>query len=66
MCVQDADRFDALGAIGIVRSFAYYEMLFYLKDLMNTDIEKKLQKLERFVMKDFVSKFLSKRNLKYI
>ena len=59
MCVQDADRFDALGAIGIVRSFAYYEMLFYLKDLMNTDIEKKIAEVrdvcyDRFCFKVFI------------
>ena len=52
MIVQDADRLDALGAVGIARTFAYggekgrsmedsvahfHEKLLLLKDLMNTD-----------------------------
>ena len=55
--VQDADRLDAIGAIGIARTFAYggehgrsldesvqhfYDKLLLLKDLMNTDAGKEL------------------------
>ena len=54
--VQDADRLDAIGAVGIARTFAYggehgrpledslkhfHEKLLLLKDLMNTDEAKK-------------------------
>lgn len=57
MIVQDADRLDALGAVGIARTFAYggkhdrtldssilhfYEKLLTLKDLMNTQTAKKI------------------------
>ena len=57
MIVQDADRLDAMGAIGIARTFAYggehgrslassiqhfYDKLLKLKDLMNTPAAKKL------------------------
>ena len=57
MVVQDADRLDALGAIGIARTFAYggehgrpieesvqhfYDKLLFLKDLMNTKAGKEL------------------------
>ena len=93
-CVQDADRLDALGAIGIARAFAYggnhhraiydpeivpkigmikeeyqghvttsvnhfYEKLFLLKDMMNTDIGKKIaEKRERF-MRAYVDEFMA-------
>ena len=55
--VQDADRLDAIGAIGIARTFAYggehgrtlessiqhfYEKLLLLKDEMNTDTARRL------------------------
>ena len=55
--VQDADRLDALGAVGIARTFAYggkhgrplegsvqhfYDKLLLLKDLMNTETGKRL------------------------
>ena len=55
--VQDADRLDAIGAIGIARTFAYggvhqrsiedsvrhfYDKLLLLKDLINTETAKKL------------------------
>ncbi len=55
--VQDADRLDAIGAIGIARTFAYggehgrpleesvqhfHEKLLLLKDLMNTEAAKQL------------------------
>jgi uncharacterized protein len=71
--VQDADRLDAMGAIGIARCFAYggknnrviydpeniedtsighfYEKLLRLKDLMHTQIARKLAEWEG---KDFV------------
>ena len=63
--VQDADRLDAIGAIGAARTFAYggehgrsledsvqhfYDKLLLLKDLMNTETGRRLaQKRHRFL-----------------
>lgn len=92
-CVQDADRLDAIGAIGIARAFAYggnhnrvmhnpninlnldmnaeeyrnhisttinhfYEKLFKLKDLMNTDIARVIAQDRERYMKDYISEFM--------
>ena len=92
-CVQDADRLDAMGAIGIARAFAYggnhnriiydpeikptvtmnadkyqshisttvnhfYEKLFQLKDLMNTDTAKKIAGHREDYMKIYIAEFL--------
>ncbi len=92
-CVQDADRLDAMGAIGIARTFAYggshnriiydpgikpnvnmnsdeyqnhistsinhfYEKLFQLKDLMNTDTAKKIAEQRENYMRTYISEFL--------
>ncbi|MCM1461551.1 MAG: HD domain-containing protein [Bacteroides sp.] len=96
-CVQDADRLDAIGAIGIARAFVYggsrdrvihdpeikptvnmnadqyqshisttinhfYEKLFRLKDLMNTDTAKKIAKQRDDYMRTYISEFLDEWN----
>ncbi len=91
--VQDADRLDAIGAIGIARTFNYgghknfplydpaiqpekylnkeayknskaptlnhfYEKLFLLKDLMNTQTGKRMAEGRHRFMEEFVERFL--------
>lgn len=79
--VQDADRLDAIGAIGIARCFAYggsknqilyspdekeqenssiqhfYDKLFKLKDLMNTDTAKLIAEQRHSFMEEYVAEF---------
>jgi uncharacterized protein len=78
--VQDADRLDALGAIGIVRTIEYgaavgqpfylsdaddaktgvghfYEKLFKLKGLMNTDAARRMAEQRETFMRQFLDQF---------
>lgn len=67
--VQDADRLDALGAVGIARTFAFggshgrkpessiehfYEKLLLLKDMMNTGKGRELAEARHAYMEDFL------------
>ena len=70
--VQDADRLDALGAIGIARTFAFggerkrsiqdsvqhfYDKLLLLKDEMNTQEGKRIAKHRHDFMVAFLKEF---------
>ena len=88
LILQDADRLDAMGAIGIARAFAYggavgrplwipeeepgefqhgvvsrstlhhfHEKLLRLKDIMNTDLGRKLAAERHAYMEEFVARF---------
>jgi len=70
--VQDADRLDAMGAIGIARTFAYggehgrpleesvqhfHEKLLLLKDLMNTETGKALAEKRHVFLEEFLEEY---------
>lgn len=77
--VQDADRLDAIGAIGVARTFMYSgnngrgiedslkhfdEKLLLLKDMMNTDDAKRLAEERDSFMKEFLSEINDELNYK--
>lgn len=70
--VQDADRLDAMGAIGIARTFAYggehgrsieesvmhfHEKLLFLKDEMNTESARKIADSRHAFLEEFLSHY---------
>ena len=79
--VQDADRLDAMGAVGVARTFAYggragrsmdesvqhfYDKLFLLKDEMNTEAAKQIAILRHDFMKNFLQEYESETEYKWI
>ncbi len=77
MIVQDADRLDAIGAIGIARCFIYtgykktdlkeaidhfHKKLFKLKGLMKTKTGRQMAESRDKYMQDFLKKFLDEWN----
>lgn len=71
--VQDADRLDALGAVGIARTFAYggehgrplqqslqhfYDKLLLLKDLMNTEPGREIAEKRHAFLEEFLREYL--------
>ncbi|MCR5031138.1 MAG: hypothetical protein K5982_06650, partial [Selenomonadaceae bacterium] len=75
--VQDADRLDALGAIGIARTFAYggehgrsldvsvehfHEKLLLLKDELNTETAQKLAEPRHAFLEQFLAQYESEKS----
>ena len=75
--VQDADRLDAFGAIGIARTFAYggehgrtldssiehfYEKLLLLKDEMNTEAARRMAESRHAFLKQFLKEYEEETN----
>ena len=75
--VQDADRLDAMGAIGIARTFSYggahgrspedsiahfHEKLLLLKDMMNTDKGRELAETRHAFMEEFLREWDAEMN----
>ena len=76
--VQDADRLDAMGAVGIARTFAYggkhgrpleggiehfHEKLLLLKDEMNTVTARRMAESRHEFLEEFVSRFEEESSL---
>lgn len=76
--VQDADRLDAMGAIGIARTFAYGgkvgrpledslrhfdDKLLLLKDEMNTEAAKRIAKIRHKYMEEFLTEYHDETDL---
>ncbi len=76
--VQDADRLDAIGAIGIARTFAYggkigrdmdscvehfHDKLLLLKDMMNTDEARKIAEDRHRFMEQFLHELERETNI---
>ena len=72
MIVQDADRLDAMGAIGVARTFAYggqecrplessikhfYDKLLLLKDKMNTETAKRIAEERHQFLVSFLTEY---------
>ena len=72
MAVQDADRLDAMGAVGIARTFAYggehgrpmeesvqhfYDKLLQLKDLMNTETGRRIAEKRHAFLEIFLQEY---------
>ena len=70
--VQDADRLDAMGAVGVARTFAYggehgrpmeeslqhfYDKLLRLKDLMNTETGRRLAEERHAFLETFLQEY---------
>ena len=75
--VQDADRLDAIGAVGIARTFAYggehgrdllssidhfYEKLLLLNDMMTTPTARAMAEARHQYMEDFLTQFFAEWN----
>lgn len=78
MIVQDADRLDAIGAVGIARTFAFggshgrtldssidhfHEKLLLLKDLLNTQAARSLAEKRHTFMLEFLDEYESEITL---
>ena len=77
--VQDADRLDAIGAVGVARTFAFggehgrpmqesvqhfYDKLLRLKDLMNTETGRKLAARRHAFLEEFLEEYYEEAGCK--